>query len=183
MPGFASRLIWLVRLVRLAGPLAVAVAAAVLYVHYLAPGVDVASMTRGPLGPVVWPKAMLTGLFVSALAAFVFRLWQWSKGNAGDEPWTEGDYHEGRGAAGIALLIAYAWALPLVGFAFSTAAFIAALLVLGGVRRPRTVVLTVVIGMAALLFLFVKVSLMPLDRGKGAFETATIALYRLLGIY
>jgi hypothetical protein len=29
----------------------------------------------------------------------------------------------------------------------------------------------------------VKVSLLPLDRGQGAFEQATVALYRLLGIY
>jgi len=29
----------------------------------------------------------------------------------------------------------------------------------------------------------VKVSLLPLDRGKGVFEQATVAIYRLLGIY
>lgn len=171
------------QLLRLAGPLAVALAAGVLSARYLAPGIDVASMTRGPLGPVVWPKTMLACLVASALAVFALRLWQWRRGASDDMPEAEGDYHEGRGALAIALLLAYAWALPTVGFAFSTAVFIAAVLLLGGVRRPRTVALTATIGTTMILYLFVKVSLMPLDRGKGAFEAATIALYRLLGIY
>lgn len=171
------------RLLQLAGPLAIAVAAAVLMQRYLAPGVDVAAMTRGPLGPVVWPKAMLWCLIASALLVFFVRAWDWWRGTPQAQAAGGGEYHEGRGAAGIALLVAYAWALPLAGFAFATAAFIVALLVLGGVRRPRTLVLTAGIGTVMLLYLFVKVSLMPLDRGKGAFETATIALYRLLGIY
>ena len=54
---------------------------------------------------------------------------------------------------------------------------------LGRVRRPLTVVLVSTLGTAAILYLFVKVSLMPLDRGQGVFEQATIALYRILGIY
>jgi hypothetical protein len=54
---------------------------------------------------------------------------------------------------------------------------------LGGVRRPLTVVLVATLGTAGVLYLFVKVSVMPLDRGFGWVEQATIALYRLLGIY
>ncbi|MBM3352331.1 MAG: tripartite tricarboxylate transporter TctB family protein [Betaproteobacteria bacterium] len=184
MPAHApGRQFRVTRLLRLAGPLAVAVAAGVFSAFYLAPGVDTASMTRGPLGPVVWPKAMLACLLASAAVVFLVRLWQFAKGVPDDVDGGKGEYHEGRGAAAIAVLLAYAWALPIAGFAFSTAVFIAAVLLLGGVRRPRTVVLTAGIGTVALLYVFVKVSLMPLDRGKGAFETATITLYRLLGIY
>jgi putative tricarboxylic transport membrane protein len=40
-----------------------------------------------------------------------------------------------------------------------------------------------VLGTIGILYFFVKLSAMPLDRGKGAFEQATVALYRLLGIY
>ena len=57
------------------------------------------------------------------------------------------------------------------------------MLVLGGYRRPVAVALVSTIGTLLILYLFVKASAMPLDRGKGIFEQATIVLYRLLGIY
>ena len=173
----------LTRLLSLGGPVAIAFAALVLSAFYVSPGVDTTNMTRGPLGPVVWPKGALACLFVSALAVIVVRLWQLAKGTPDQAEGDAGEYHEGRGAAAIALLLAYAWALPVAGFAISTAALIVGVLLLGGVRRPRTVILTAVIGTVALLYMFVKVSMMPLDRGKGVLETATVALYRLLGIF
>ena len=167
---------------RLAAPLAVALAAVLLATRFLAPGVDVEAMTRGPLGPVTWPKAMLVCLIACASALFLLRLWQWKTAASTDHA-PGGEYSEGRGAAGIALLVAYAWALPEAGFALASAAFIAGWLALGGMRRPIAMGLTAAIGTVLLLYLFVKVSLMPLDRGKGVFEAATVALYRLLGIY
>lgn len=39
------------------------------------------------------------------------------------------------------------------------------------------------IGSVALLYLFVKLALMPLDRGVGAIGEFTVQLYRWLGIY
>jgi hypothetical protein len=92
-------------------------------------------------------------------------------------------YREARLLAGIALLIAYGYAISAIGFAWATLSFLVAWMALGGSRRPVAILLTSTIGTTALLYLFVKVSLMPLDRGKGVFEHATVALYRVLGIY
>ena len=54
---------------------------------------------------------------------------------------------------------------------------------IGGIRRPVKLLSVTLIGTGVLLFVFVKVALMPLDRGTGVFGEFTIALFRLLGIY
>ena len=74
-------------------------------------------------------------------------------------------------------------AIPLIGIAWATPVFIAGWLLLGGVRKPLVVGLVSILGSVGTLYFFVKLSQMPLDRGKGVFEQATVALYRLLGIY
>jgi putative tricarboxylic transport membrane protein len=173
-------------LARLAFPLAVAGGAWLVANRYLAPGVDVEAMTRGIAGPTTWPKVMLYCLLASACAMFVRMLFGVIAGaRAPDRPQADKDagYHETRLLAAIALLIAYGWAIPALGFAWSTLAFMVAWMVLGGLRRPVAIILTSAIGTVVLLYLFVKVSLMPLDRGTGLFELATVALYRVLGIY
>jgi putative tricarboxylic transport membrane protein len=146
----------------------------------IAPGVDVDGMARGVIGPATWPRAMLYG---AAACAVVIFLRQFFSGAGARAAGSAGEYHEGRSLFAVGLLVAYGAALPLAGMAWATAAFLAAWLALGGVRRPLTFVLVPLLGTIAVLYLFVKVSLMPLERGRGAFEQATVALYRLLGIY
>lgn len=174
------------QLARLAFPLAVALGAWLVADRYLAPGVDVDAMTRGIAGPTAWPKVMLYCVAACSCAMFVQMLLGAIAGTRAPERAQAddaADYHETRLLAGIALLIATGWAIPVIGFAWSTLAFMVAWMVLGGLRRPVAIVLTSTIGTALLLYLFVKVSLMPLDRGSGVFELATVALYRVLGIY
>lgn len=173
-------------LARLAFPLAVAGGAWLVARSHLAPGVDVEAITRGIAGPTTWPKVMLYCVLACAAALFVRTLFGLIAGaRVPAQPRAEADagYHEARLLAGIALLMAYGYAIPAIGFAWSTVAFLVAWMALGGLRRPVAILLTSAIGTAALLYLFVKVSLMPLDRGKGVFEQATVALYRVLGIY
>jgi putative tricarboxylic transport membrane protein len=164
-------------------PLAAAVVCAVLALRYVAPGVDLAAMARGAIGPATWPKTMLLAAGAAAAMLAVLRLLEALslRGPRASSP--QEDYHEGRSAGAIGLLVAYGVAIPLVGFAWSTLVFLAGWLALGGVRRPRTVALISVLGTLGVLYFFVKLSVMPLDRGKGVFEQATVALYRLLGIY
>jgi putative tricarboxylic transport membrane protein len=148
--------------------------------------VDVEAMTRGIAGPTTWPKVMLYCVIACAAALFVRTLFGLIAGvRAPEQPRAEEDtgYHEARLLVGIALLMGYGYAIPAAGFAWSTVTFMVAWMALGGLRRPFTILLTSASGTAALLYLFVKVSLMPLDRGKGVFEQATVALYRVLGIY
>jgi putative tricarboxylic transport membrane protein len=148
-------------------------------------------MSRGIAGPGTWPKVMLYGAAVCAALIFgrsATALWR----SGGAAPGTPRNAEDGGGAAehddmrlaiGIGLIVAYGIAIGFIGMAWATMAFVAAWLVLGGLRRPLTVVLVSTVGTAAILYLFVKISLMPLDRGQGVFEQATIGLYRILGIY
>jgi putative tricarboxylic transport membrane protein len=177
----------------IAAPLGAAAAAVVVATWYIAPGVDLDAMTRGVAGPGAWPRVMLYGAAVCAILIFARNLWAaavrggsprpQAPSAAGEEGASEEGYDDVRLVLGIALIAGYGVAIGMVGMAWATMAFIAGWLVLGRLRRPLTVLLVSTIGTAAILYLFVKVSLMPLDRGKGLFEQATIALYRVLGIY
>jgi len=164
-------------------PLAAAAGSVWLALFHVAPGVDLAAMARGVVGPATWPKAMLLCAAAAAALLALVRLLEASalrKPPATDDGT---DYHEGRSIGAVALLLGYGIAIPLVGIAWSTPVFIAGWLLLGGIRKPLTVGLVSILGTIGVLYFFVKLSVMPLDRGKGAFEQATVALYRLLGIY
>lgn len=165
-------------------PLVIAVGACVLASTLVAPGIDLEAMTRGVIGPATWPKTMLyCAAAAAAILAGVRLLEARSHPRAGAADAGSSDYREGRSLGAVALVLAYGFAMPVVGVAWATLAFIAAWLLLSGVRRPLFVTLVSVLGTVGVLYLFVKVSLMPLDRGTGAFEQATVVLYRLLGIY
>jgi len=179
-------------LLRSIATLGAAVAAAVVARYYIAPGVDLDGMSRGIAGPGAWPKVVLYGAAICAALIFgrnVTALWRSGGGAAPGTPRNAGDgggaaeHDDVRVAIGIGLIVAYGLAIGFIGMAWATMAFVAAWLVLGGLRRPLTVVLVSTLGTAAILYLFVKISLMPLDRGQGVFEQATITLYRILGIY
>ena len=168
--------------VRLAAPLAIAVAALVIARRYIAPGVDLEGMARGVTGPGTWPKAML---YCVAACSVIILIRNFIEMKAG-APTTgagESGFDDAKLLPGIALLIGYGIGIPEIGMAWSTLVFVACGLVLSGLRRPVAVVLVSVLGTAGVLYLFVKLCMMPLERGKGPFEAATIVLYRLLGIY
>ena len=161
-------------ILRVVTPLAAAVACVVVALLHVAPGVNFAAMARGLVSPVTWPKAMLLAL-VNLLELLSIR---------DPNPAKPGeDYHEGRSIGAVALLVAYGIAIPFIGIAWATPIFIAGWLLLGDIRKPLTVGLISILGSIGILYFFVKLSAMPLDRGKGVFEQATVALYRLLGIY
>ena len=86
-------------------------------------------------------------------------------------------------ALGVACLLVYAAAAPLVGFPLATFAFVVAFMVLAGARGPVGIVATAVVGTAVLLYTFVKVVYLPFPKGAGSFERVTLALYRALGIF
>lgn len=179
----ASRL---ARVLSLAAPLAVAAAATVVARSYIAPGVDLEGMARGLAGPGTWPKVMLYCAAVCSLVIFLRNLLTPQPGPKSAAELAEGGEGECdyvKAVIGMAVLAAYGLGITQIGMPWATLAFIAAWLMISGLRRPLPVILVSVIGTAGILYLFVKVCLMPLDRGKGVFEEATVLLYRLLGIY
>ena len=164
-------------------PLATAVACAVIAFSYVAPGVDFAAMARGVVSPVTWPKTMLLCAATAAALLALVHLLESISLREPRAPGQDEDYHEGRSISAIGLLVAYGIVIPFVGIAWATPNFIAGWLLLGGIRKPLKVGLISILGTIGVLYFFVKLSSMPLDRGKGVFEQATVTLYRLLGIY
>jgi putative tricarboxylic transport membrane protein len=168
---------------RVAAPLGAALAAAIVARYFIAPGVDVDGMSRGLAGPATWPKTMLYCAAATALIIFSRSLYALKRSAEPVDGEANAGYDDAKLASGIALLVLYGYGITQIGMAWATLVFIAAWLLLSGLRRPLPVVLVSALGTAVILYVFVKISLMPLDRGKGVFEQATIVLYRLLGIY
>lgn len=145
----------------------------------------VEQMTRGIAGPTTWPTVMLWGAVVFALGWAVERaakvLRSRERGDAAaarvlpSAGW--------RVWVGIVIVLAYGFSLPTLGFALATPLYLLLWLLLGGERSPALIAGVTVIGSVALLYLFVKLALMPLDRGVGAIGEFTVQLYRWLGIY
>jgi putative tricarboxylic transport membrane protein len=143
----------------------------------------VAQMTRGVAGPTTWPTVMLWAMVVFALgwaverAARVLRSREQGAAAAAVPPagwlvWV-----------GVVLVLAYGFSLPTLGFAVATPLYLLLWMLLGGVRSPVLLAGVTLIGSVALMYMFIKLALMPLDRGVGAIGEFTVQLYRWLGIY
>lgn len=174
---------WLVHAVRLTAPLAAAAAALGVARWYIAPGVDLEGMSRGIAGPGTWPEAMLYCAAACALVIFLRNLLEIRTASPAANAPAGSAFNDARLLPGIGLLLLYGAGIPEIGMAWTTLLFVVAWLLLSGLRRPLPVVLVSTLGTAGVLYLFVKLCQMPLDRGRGVFEQATIALYRVLGIY
>jgi len=86
-------------------------------------------------------------------------------------------------ALGMACILAYVIAAPLLGFPLATTAFIVAFMVVAGGRGVPGIVATAVLGTVILLYTFIKLVYLPFPKGAGPFEYITLALYRALGIF
>jgi putative tricarboxylic transport membrane protein len=168
----------------LAAPLAFAAAALTLTRFITDRPEEAAAMARGIAGPTTWPTVMLYAVVLFALGWAVQRvalvLRRREQAPAAAAPAGAGGP---RVWLGIMLVLAFGFSLPWIGFALATLIYIVAWLLLGGVRKPLQVALTGLIGTTVFLYFFVKVALMPLDRGVGAIGEFSVALYRALGIY
>lgn len=140
------------------------------------------------LGPTAWPEFMLTLIAALSVIWIMQEVIAWRRSlrqeaAAGPIEAAEADYDYRKAGIGMGLVVAYGWALPLVGFTLATALFIAAICLLGGLRRALVIVPVSVLGTAVLLWVFMGLALMPLDRGEGAFGRFSLAVLRGLGIY
>ncbi|GAA0931213.1 tripartite tricarboxylate transporter TctB family protein [Pseudonocardia zijingensis] len=145
------------------------------------------------LGPAFWPRLLIVLLAVCTLArvgqkARALR----SGGTDPDEPRSESDSDPGndepaadgrRAAIAILSIVGYVTAAIYLGYLIATAAFVVGFLLLSGRRRT---VLNTALGVAAALtfsFLFLKVVYISVPSGVGIFDTFTVGVYELIGIY
>ena len=159
------------------------------------------NMARGIASPLTWPRIMLSG---AALFAFgwvvqgIVHLVRSARHQAAHGSDVEDIAIEFGDAGfehhaiarpplpvvlGILLALAYTFAIPWLGFPIATALFMVLWFAIGGFRNPLKVGLVTLIGSVVLMYVFVKLALMPLDRGVGVLDNFTIGLFRLLGIY
>lgn len=185
---------------RTAGPIAFLVGALVLWNH-IVQDPDMLDGMPGLVGPAGWPRFMLIGIGICALIWLLIEL-RASMLHLKEDPISHGGvleeaaaaapataapdehaYNKRRAAVGLALVILYGLAIPQIGFLLSTLAYIALWCLFGGVRRPSIVVPVTLLGTLAILYMFVMLAQMPLDRGHGVFDELTVYMYRALGIY
>jgi putative tricarboxylic transport membrane protein len=161
--------------------------AVVLAVWFVVPATGVDLAPDSVVGPATWPRLMLLGIaccaVILALRNAVLYVEAERDRRSLARATAEEVFDDRKAALGVVLLIMYVAAIPLIGFALATAGFFVFWLPYGGVRKAPVVASVAVIGTAALLYMFVKVTTMPLDRGMGVFDAVTVSLYKLLGIY
>ena len=139
------------------------------------------------LGPGFWPRLVLIGLAAGCLARLASVLRR-DRGfgprgaPSGDDPGRT-EISRGKLAAALALIFLYVLLTEPVGFALTTAGFIVAFMWLCGTRSALAIAANTLVGTVGLLYLFVKAVYLPLPKGDGPFEAATLALYRLLHLF
>lgn len=175
------------RLIERAAVPALILIATFLLPRYMLPGSMAAMLPEEGPGPTLWPNVMLTLIAICAFVWLVLIVWSEVRAPAAaraeyvEAP--EEVYSHRLAWAGIGIVLIYGVAIQYLGFAFATLAFLAVWCLLGGVRKPLTLVPVAVLGTLVLLWVFVALAQMPLDRGRGAFTAATDELYDVIGIY
>lgn len=178
---------------QIAAPLAFVVGALLLRYRVVESPEMAAQVTGGLVGPATWPTIMLWALAAFGVAWMVQRAVavmrareNLPKRTAQTDPPSEnatGTPFSAFIGMGIALILVYGYLVPVIGFAAATLLYLVSWCVLGGIRKPIQIGLIGLLGTTVLLYMFVKFATMPLDRGQGVMGEASIALYRLLGIY
>jgi putative tricarboxylic transport membrane protein len=177
----------------LAAPLAFVVGAIGLQSRVVESPEQLAEITRGIVGPATWPVIMMWAIALFGALWALQRIPEVMRARADarkglireDTPSADALSTPFSLAIGLAIvfILLYGYLLAVLGFAASTLIYIIGWCWLGGMRRPLQIGLIGVLGTTALLYLFVKLASMPLNRGQGVMGEASIALYRLMGIY
>lgn len=156
-------------------------------------------MARGIAGPTTWPKFMLYGVifFSAAWLMLDVRLVHQHYRAHKNQPSLERTLGSAPGTPiadpsqsndvkiwiGLAIIIGYGFLIPLLGFTIATFLYFIVWMLLGGIRKPIFISLVSVLGTIAMLYIFIKLALMPLDRGQGMFNEITLSIYRFLKIF
>ncbi len=151
----------------------------------------------GTLGPDFWPKLILGLLLVVCLyeIARIALTRIMDDGSAGilEDITQEADTaaepadappqsHPWRLLAGMAATLAYVALVATTGFSLTTAAYIAAFLVIGGYKKRKIIAAMSIGGALLLMFIFMKLVYVSLPLGSGPFAEVMILLMKLMGI-
>jgi len=174
------------RYTRLVFPAFVLACCAFLWTH-IARNSAALDAVPSAVGPGGWPRAMLFGLIIFASLTLIIEFIEWRqavrRGGDHEVEEIENGRMEPLALAGVGVILAYGFAIPYLGFAFATILFIIIWCVMGRIGSWLTIGLVSVLGTIVLLYMFVALAKMPLNRGVEPFNGWTISIYRLLKFY
>lgn len=167
---------------------------AAAYFYHLASRFEFAA-PEGRIGPDAWPKIILGLLaavclyeigrsFLGSAARAASGLLQSLMAGAADDADRVhiADRSPGQLLGGIAVTIAYAVLIDVIGFFVATALYLAAFTTVGGYRRYWVVALSSVAGSLALMVIFMRIVYLSLPPGVGPFRALSFGLLALLGV-
>lgn len=166
----------------LCGPVASTIVFSLLLVDLLkTKTVGVAPRAYGPLS---WPLFALTVLVAGSALLCVLKARDLLVRKGASAPSEQRvDMADGRVAIVAVLIALYTAGFVYVGYLFSTVAFLVVWLVLMNYRRPVMVAIISLLGGVLPLYLLIKVAYMPLPRGAGVIEQATLHIYQWLHLF
>lgn len=144
---------------------------------------------HGGFPPIAWTRASLIGIMAASVLLCVVRIFEHllrPRHTALERLDAPAPYpsHDNVGVVScIALMVAYGACMRYIGFPLSTLSFLVAWMFLAGERKLRFIFMFSGLATVFLIYLFAKVAYMPLPRGSGYFDTFTVALYRMLGVF
>jgi putative tricarboxylic transport membrane protein len=166
--------------------------------YYTALQIDApASLSATRLGPDTWPKFVIAAMGALCAYEIVKRLIIGTSftetgllqglnraPDAADRKIgaMELPEHNGKLAAGIALIAAFVFGVQYVGFYVATAAFLSGFAFIGGFRRPLLLAAIALVGAFVLLVVFMRVAYVSLPLGLGPFKELSVLLLRLIGV-
>ena len=159
-----------------------------VYLYYLA-GRFQFDEVPGRIGPDAWPKIVLLLLLAMCLWQ-IGRIVIFGAAPVAD-PISDDALHLTAGTGdytylavlAIGATIAYAFLLPMLGFAVATALFIIAVGYIGRYRHPLPLVATSVVAPIVLVFIFMRIVYIALPLGRGPFKELSLVLLKVLGIH
>lgn len=145
----------------------------------------------GQLGPDFWPRVAIAIIAIVCLyeLARVLILGSAARGVQGIAEHLEEEEDEAEGSvrsrivmlvAGLALTLAYAVLVPILGFLLASYLFLIVFMYLGGVRSHLAIWGSSTIGMLVFAFIFLKVVYVSLPRGEPPFDQVTQLVMDLL---
>ena len=146
----------------------------VLAIWFVAPPGRETTVGNDIAGPLTWPRTMLLGIACCAAILLlrkvisIYGKKRRAPASSSPELPTESpaesteEFDNRKALLGVTILIVYVGAMPIIGFAFATAGFLVAWQLFGGIRRKRVIISVTLIGTAALLYTFVKLTTLPL---------------------
>jgi putative tricarboxylic transport membrane protein len=169
-----------------------------LLVAVLWPNTASLDSSAGGPGPAFFPQVLLALLALASLVGLVVEWRRSRRGTAAATPVPEvpgpgdpglGTEDEGeetdlrRALQAAALVLGYVAATAVMGWVLASTAFALVFLWLSGHRKPWTLLGVALVAPQVLAYLFVKIVYIALPTGIGVFDTVTVLLYRVFGIY